>query len=255
MSKRIILSIASDIGTALAKRWRDAGHTVIGTTREDVDFIDNDSIHRWYCRNLRAVKHWDVLVVCTGTMEPIGPFRDVPLHCWEDGVRVNLLGPLRMLRHLLENVNPEGAAVVFFAGSGNAGPAPNYSSYVVSKIALVKAAEQLHAEEPNIRFSVLGPGPVITKIHQQTINAGERAGKNLQRVERILTNQEPATSMYRVLDWVDWILSQPREVVGGRNFTCNDPIGPELINELRQREHMYKLRRNSDIWGPYNSEA
>jgi hypothetical protein len=51
-----------------------------------------------------------------------------------------------------------------------------------------------------------------------------------------------------VVDACNWILTQPKEVVGGRNFSAvNDKFhDPELVNNLISNPSMYKLRRSGN---------
>ena len=51
--------------------------------------------------------------------------------------------------------------------------------------------------------------------------------------------------MEKVVEFCDWIMDAPREIVGGRNFSvAHDPWGEEeLAAALRSDGDMYKLRR------------
>ncbi len=51
-----------------------------------------------------------------------------------------------------------------------------------------------------------------------------------------------------VIGSMEWVLKQPKEVVGGRNFsTVFDAWGDEnLVKLLQNNANMYKLRRNGN---------
>ena len=86
----LIISISSDIGYALAKRWRQQGMDVAGTYRTPsslVDDLNTAGIKTFHCdigkvssvRDACALlRHsfaqWDYLVFCPGTLEPVGAF-------------------------------------------------------------------------------------------------------------------------------------------------------------------------------------
>ena len=55
----------------------------------------------------------------------------------------------------------------------------NYSAYSLGKIDLVKFCELIHNECHDIHAVAVGTGWVATKIHRQTIEAGDLAGDNL----------------------------------------------------------------------------
>lgn len=260
MSKKaIIISASSDIGEALARRWKTNGWQVAGTFRtksrqvnalaeEKVklvacDLADKKSVQR-ACQELRkAMPKWDALVLCPGTQEPVGLFTENDFDAWEDSVRVNLTAQLRIVHELLPSRN-KNACVLFFAGGGTNNAPINYSAYTLSKVGLIKMTELLDAEVPDARFTIIGPGWVKTKIHEATLKAGGKAGSNYQRTKNKLAGDE-CTSMEQVLDCCDWLISAPREVVGGRNFSVVfDSWGDERLTEkLKQDGDIYKLRR------------
>lgn len=260
MSKKaIIISVSSDIGAAMARRWKDKGWGVVGTFRtrspqvEAVaklgikivacDLADKGSVQK-SCQAINGLTaKWDVLVLCPGAQEPVGPFAESDFDKWEDSIRVNLTSQLRIVHALLPGRN-KNACVIFFAGGGTNDAPPNYSAYTLSKIGLIKMTELLDAEVPDARFVIVGPGWVKTKIHEATLTAKEKAGLNYQRTRDKLAGDE-CTPMEQVLDCCDWLIGAPRAVVSGRNFSVVfDAWGDErLTSKLKQDKDMYKLRR------------
>lgn len=260
---RLIVSISSDIGFALAKRWIEGGYRVIGTSRKPVpeakfptvqcDLASRDSktkVVEELLANSTGGK-WDVLVLAAGSQEPIGKFRETEFSDWAMSLNVNLISQLELL-HLLMPHSKKGSRVIMFAGGGTNGPVDYYSAYTLAKIASIKACELLASEEPELGFTILGPGWVRTKIHEQTLKAGPNAARsNYQRTIDMLAGDN-MVSMEQVLDWVDWIIEQPIEVVSGRNFSAaHDPMGNQhLLRALTQDEDLFKLRRfgNATEW-------
>jgi hypothetical protein len=99
---------------------------------------------------------------------------------------------------------------------------------------------------------------VKTKIHQATLQAGpSRAGANYGRTIEKLEGDE-CNPVQNVVECCDWILSQPREVIGGRNFSVVfDPWRDPSVGEvLRKEPDLFKLRRsgNQRFSFPTNSE-
>ncbi len=259
----IIISISSGIGAALAHRWLRQGWAVWGTYRTasqetarlqaagatlvPCDTADRDSVNTACAELQRLCPAWDVLVVAPGTTEPVGLFVDVDFEDWARSIEVNFTSQMRLTHHLLgsrRTEEPKGASVIYFAGGGTNNATSNYSAYTVSKIGLIKMCELLHAEVPDVRFSIVGPGWVNTKIHQETLRAGTRAGANLQRTQQTLEN-DTFTKMDDVLDCCDWLISAHRDEIGGRNFSVvHDAWNSLALSEaLRADPDMYKLRR------------
>mgnify|MGYP001558311374 FL=1 len=259
----VIISLSSDIGVAMSRRWRGLGWQVYGTYRTKTTAVeqlerqgtrvvscnlsDVASI-RQACADLTAqCPSWDVLVLCPGTQEPVGSFQDCDFDAWEASIHINFTGQLRVVHALLPTARQGGhpePLVLFFAGGGTNNATVSYSAYTVSKIALMKMGELLDAEIPNARFAIVGPGWVNTKIHEATLRAGRAAGANYRRTLETLAGTD-CTPVERVLDCCDWILQAKREVVSGRNFAVAfDPWNTEELERLLLADpHMYKLRR------------
>jgi len=266
--KAIIFSISSDIGCALGKRWRQRGMEVCGTFRTPSSLVDDlkiCGIKTFQCDlgNVLSVQNtcdqlrlgfaqWDYLVLCPGTQEPVGAFADCNFTQWEKSVEVNFTRQIQIVRELLLSRNKTGEhppVVLFFAGGGTNNATVNYSAYTISKIALIKMCELLDAEIPDTNFVILGPGWVKTKIHQQTLTAGPKAGANYQKMISKLAG-EGWTPMETVLDCCDWIIKSDRKVVSGRNFSVVfDKWGSSALTEkLEEDSNMYKLRRFGNDW-------
>ena len=261
--KAVVISSSSDIGAAMCRRWVDGGWQVFGTYRTESDVVSNlkslgveqvycdlsdDNSVEKACGEIKtAVSSWDVLVLCPGSQDPVGSFQDCDFDKWATSISVNFISQMRIVHDLLPYRNPDsknGACVLFFAGGGTNNATVNYSAYTISKIALIKMCELLDAEVPEVRFTIVGPGWVKTKIHEATLTAKDRAGDNYEKTVSKLSGEE-CTPMVDVLDCCDWLIDSPREVMGGRNFSVVfDEWGSDYLAQiLRKETNMYKLRR------------
>ena len=264
----IVIAASSDIGDAICRRWLKNGWRVLGTYRTKTDKVsdleslgaeltycdlDNVSSMLEACSQLRShFQEWDVLVIGPGAQEPVGLFMDCPFDEWEQSITINFTSQMRIVHELLparQKISNLGPCVLLFAGGGTNDAPRNYSAYIISKIAQIKMCELLDAEIPDSRFVILGPGWVKTKIHDATLRAGERAGTNYQRTIQKLDGDE-LTPMEHVLDFCDWAVKAPREIIGGRNFSVvHDKWRTnKLANLLIENEDGYKLRRFGNDW-------
>ena len=172
-----IFGSGSDIAIGLATRLKDDGWHVRMNPGRAVPVIQG-----W----------WDLLLLMHGTLEPIGRFFDTYPQAWRDCIHINALHPLSALRVAWPHRNP-GATVVFISGPNMSLPSPTYTAYRAGKAILEAIVGTLGEEYPETRFRILRPGPVLTKIHQQTIKAGVLAA-NYERVERIVSGEEKTVS-------------------------------------------------------------
>lgn len=182
MSSAIILGIGGTIGFHIAKclirdEWRIVG-TYRDTCPEDLHLVSpmpNGCCVELIRADLREAnpslitklsRPWDLLVIATGQLKPIGPFETTDFQQIQEAFQVNLLDPLRLIQSLLPFRN-RAASVITFAGDDPNKANPNLFAYHVSKIALIAAMEQLQSEITDCRFTALGPGYVPSKIHNQ----------------------------------------------------------------------------------------
>lgn len=257
----LILSITSDIGYNLAEYWCMAGHNVTGTynkrsnicneleergvTLFQCDLSKVDSIDATASLICGKVK-WNVAVFCAGTLEPIGPFLTCDFEEWIEAIDVNFLGQIRLLKNIMsarDLVDQAVPRVLFFAGGGTNNANDNFSAYTVSKIALIKMCELLDSEIPDTCFTILGPGWVRTKIHEEVFKAGKKAGTALAKTTEAFENDKfyPIGDLMRCCDW---IINADPKLVGGRNFSAvHDPWEDDRIEQIGVDTNYFKLRR------------
>jgi NAD(P)-dependent dehydrogenase (short-subunit alcohol dehydrogenase family) len=267
----IIISVSSDIGVALGKKWQSMGWKIYGTYRTESKQVDvlkksgNFCLTKCDLNDVTSVKEaciflkdkcstWDVLVFASGTQEPVGCFDKINFDDWQRGVEVNLLSQLRILHYLLpfrnKNASLKEPVVLFFAGGCVNGATACYSSYNLSKIALIKMCEFLDMEIPDTKFVIVGPGWVKTKIHESTIKAGADLAKDgyQKTLDRFKSND--FVEMKKVVDCCTWLVTTNADGVSGRNFSvASDAWGSRELEEvLQQDKDMYKLRRHNNNW-------
>ena len=264
-NKRVIfiISITSDIGTALAERYAKKGYKIIGTYRSTNNLDKLKKIpnsHLFYCdlSNKTSVRNfieeykklgveWDTFISCPGTQKPIGNFFNCDFDKWSNSIHINAIEQLRVLHelYLLRNKN-KISNVVFFAGGGTNNAFPNYSAYTVSKIMLIKMCELIDSETKSLNTFIIGPGMTKTKMHYETLNEGkEKAGEaNYNKTAEFMKNED-GTSMEDIFRCIEWLCEQGKEVAGGRNFSVvYDKWGNEKLTEiLKSNFNLYKLRR------------
>jgi len=261
--KAIVIGASADIGMALCEDWLSKGWEVFGTYRTPSDTINQlkskahylvkcdlaDTVHVEHaCSLLKGrISSWDVLVLGPGLQDPVGMFSECDFDEWEESVMVNFASQLRFVHRLLPVRNYSEKCpptVLFFAGGGVNNAPICYSAYTVSKIALIKMVELLAVEIPDVKFVIIGPGWVKTKIHNSILNARDRAGPNYQRTLKKFREDE-FTPMEKVVECCNWLINGSKDILTGRNFSVAfDKWGnPELEELLAKNFDMYKLRR------------
>ncbi len=122
----------------------------------------------------------DAVIHCAGVYGPIGSVMEINPEEWLEAIRINLYGSFLVSREACRQMKQTGGGnIVLFSGGGAATPFPYYTAYACGKVGVVRFAETLAQEvEPfNIRVNCIAPGFVITRLHDDTIKAGELAGQ------------------------------------------------------------------------------
>jgi len=260
MKRAIIAGIDSGLGSMIASDLASKGWEIVGTTRRtglnsekyqndfkisSCDFSNSQSIETCVSEILTKNGDWQVLILAIGVLAPIGEFTSTNFEQWQNSFNINFLGQMNFIQNLLRN-SPDNSnhLVLTFAGGGTNGPTPNFSSYTLAKIALIKAMELLATEIPNTKFVSLGTGWMDTPIHTQTLEAGSRAGNAyFDTLDRLEMNNFGKSD--DLLNFVDWAISADKEIISGRNFSLQgDPWSDEQLSEdLKKDTSMFKLRR------------
>lgn len=148
------------------------------------DVTDDAQVQKLVAATLERFGRIDILVNNASIYGPIGPAWENDPVRWQEAVMVNLVGPFLLCRAVVPTmIQAGGGKIINLSGGGAANPFPRYSAYAVSKAALVRFTETLAVElaEHNIQVNAVAPGMVATRLHQQTLVAGDRAGKEFLR--------------------------------------------------------------------------
>ena len=124
----------------------------------------------------------DILVNNAGVYGPIGPFASTDLDEWWRALEINLRGPLLTSRAFAPGMmERRRGKIINLSGGGATAPLPNLTLYSVSKTAVVRFTETLAQELApyNVQVNAIAPGAVDTRLQDQLLAAGERAGADL----------------------------------------------------------------------------
>jgi len=202
-NKRIIITGGSmGIGFAVAQRCAKEGAmpTLVSRHKDDLEKAikmigESGKNHSYYCLDVSVpekVKEMadsvekdlgfiDGLVNCAGTLAPIGKIDEIDPIEFTKTININLLGTFHMCHYFIPLLkNSKRGKIVNYSGGGATSPFPNYSAYAVSKIGIVRLTENmaLESKNDNIDINAVAPGFVMTRLHQETIKAGKKAGED-----------------------------------------------------------------------------
>jgi len=215
-NKKIIITGGSmGIGFAVAQKCAEEGALLVLVSRHTDDLkkavkmiSGNGQDHRYYRLDVsisgkvkemadvieKDLGYIDGLVNCAGIYGPIGRIDEIDPMEFTNTININLLGTFYMCYHFLPLLKKaRRGKIVNYSGGGAAGPFPKYSAYAVSKIGIVRLTENMALEfmndNINIDINAVAPGFVVTRLHQDTIKAGQKAGedflkKTLEQIDK-----------------------------------------------------------------------
>lgn len=265
MIKLFISGISSDIAFSFVEHLLEREKVVIsgtynteshqtdklrglGCELRKVDFSNPHNVESLICDT--DFSSFDALYFLHGTLNPIGAFAEIDMNEFQKCQYTNALSVLSILNKVLLNLK-ENTKILTLAGGGVNGAPTNFSAYTMSKIFLVKMTELLAAEYPQHQFFNLGPGFVDTKIHQQTLEASDKAGEAYKDTLERYANKK-FVPMKKVVECLYYFLTSASSAYSGRNFSAaHDKLElKEFKSFLANDNDAYKLRRRSNDFEP-----
>lgn len=144
-----------------------------------VDVSNEDDVKRMVEETLNMFSRIDVLANNAGVLGPIGPLHENDVEEWIKTIHVNLVGAFLCCRAVLPvMIQQLRGKIINLSGGGAAYPKPYFSAYACSKAAVVRLTETLAEEVKgyNIQVNAIAPGAVKTRMVEQIVTVGERAG-------------------------------------------------------------------------------
>ena len=262
-NKTLIISVSSDISLYLCNNVFKK-HEIVGTYRNlsgelnkiknkiqllKLDLSKLSTLKQFIKKNKKFLKNWNNCVISSGTQKPIGIFEELNSLELSKSIDINFKNQIILLNLLLPLRKKQGIKnVITWAGPGTNNANKLYFPYTISKIALIKSMELLDFEFKDVKFTILGPGWVKTKIHKETLINKQKAQKNYILTKRVLEGKiNIHTSMKDINDCVSWVIKSNKNIVGGRNFSVKHDKWnkPRFIKKLKKDNNFFKLRRKS----------
>ena len=183
------------------------------------DISDVAQVQRLVASVIQDAGQVDVLVNAAGVYGPIGPTAEIDLAAWTRALEINLYGPLYLCHALIPHFKQrQQGKIILLGGGGATAPLPNFSSYAASKAGVARLADTL-AEELmsfNIQVNVIAPGLVDTKLQDQVLAAGDRAGPLLNKIKQARETGAGAVSPDVAASLAVWLASAASGTLTGK---------------------------------------
>jgi len=181
------LFLAARTGSELAETaagCREAGGTALPVV---TDISKWEQVQRLVATAIKDAGQVDVLVNSAGVYGPIGPTAEVDPVAWARAMEINLFGPFYLCRAIMPHfIERRQGKIILLGGGGATSPLPNFSSYAASKAAVVRLADTLaeELEDFNVQVNAIAPGLVDTRLQDDVLAAGSRAGALFDKIRQ-----------------------------------------------------------------------
>ncbi len=220
---------------------------VIQNERLFYHFLDyKTNLNTTHFKNLFS--NWRLAIFFYGDFGPIDQFKNINHSVWEKSFISNFFAVTRVIKCLLNVKNySKNKSIITFSGSGTNGVADNYSAYTIAKIALIKFSELIDSENKSIKITTIGPGWYKSKLHNKTIKAKHKSGKNYSKTKKALIKTNNHNISQIIFKFILWFDKSKKKLVGGRNFSLiHDKFLNRSVLKKLQNIDNYKLRRRGN---------
>ena len=171
-------------------------------------------------------------LLCAGQLGEKGGILDSDLSNWSKIYQTNVVGNLNIVKCFLDNIKKtKFSKIFFFAGGGSAYGYPIFSSYSLSKTAVVRAAENLHMELEDygeITSLAIAPGAIKTKMLDPVLEAGAEVKTTIPIDETI--------------NFILKLLNLDTKKLSGKFIHVRDDVDNCIKNNTK--DTLWMLRRN-----------
>ncbi|HET7873538.1 MAG TPA: SDR family oxidoreductase [Terriglobales bacterium] len=140
------------------------------------DVSEATEVARAFSEINRALGAVDLLVNNAAVLRPFGPLWENDPGEWWRGMEVNVRGPFLCTRAVLpQMIARRRGRIINIASGAGAMASPFYSSYIVSKTALIRMTECLALETAahGLAMFAISPGTVRTAMSEDTLHSPE----------------------------------------------------------------------------------
>ena len=223
MKNILIIGGSSEIGKEIANSLDDckvyiASRTDLLEQKENQTSFIYDPIKDEINKEM-IPESLDGFVYCPGTVN-LRPFSGTKVETFVEDFEINVLGAIRSLKFVLQNLkNSSSASIVFFSSVVIKTGMPFHSSIGVSKGAIEGLSKNLAAElAPTIRVNTIAPSIIKTKLTEKFLNSDVKIeNSKLRHPLKQIGYPKDIASLVKFLisDESKWITGQAINIDGG----------------------------------------
>ena len=169
-------------------------------------------------KNIKFFKKADLIISTIGVQGEINNFFNSNLKKFKKTFDINFFSHIYLLRDLYKTIRyNKRTLIILFSGGGATSKRENFSSYSLSKIALVKLVEILSTEikAKNIRINAIAPGIIDSKMTRTILkNKNKVEHKEILKIKKAFKSSNK--SLNKVYDLINLLLFKSGKNISGK---------------------------------------
>jgi len=239
MKKVLITGVLGGIGSAMARKFREAGFYVYGldkrgTNDEPCDRFIQFDIHQ-YIKNVdyrikyaeifdKIIPTLDVLIN-NAAVQILDKTENIRLEDWQETLNVNLTGPMLMSKMFLPKLERVHGSIINIGSIHHNLTKPMFVSYATSKSALIGLTKAMAVDlEGRVRVNAISPAAIETDMLRAGFDNDESALDELRKIHPVKRIGYPAD----VAKLAIFLASENSGFIHGANLTLDGGISSVL---------------------------
>lgn len=197
----LITGGASNLGSEVVRKFKDAGFIVYAPTHSEIDITSDSDCKKYVSKVAKTYGRIDVLVNCAG-VTPVGPVLEESSTDFLNTLDVNAAGAFRLIKEVADYM-PDGGKIINISSLNGIASLPNYGIYSASKHALEAITFALRQElrPKGIWVASVLPGAILNE-KKNSLKSPVRTAREkfwiLKFLMPFVTADEVAKSVVRV---------------------------------------------------------
>ena len=215
---------------------------------ETLDFNKFQDLKVKIKRNKNFFKKTNLIITTIGIQGEIKNFFDLNIEKFNNTFKINFFSQVLLFRNIYQYIRDnKNTLIILFSGGGVTGSRPNFSPYVLSKIALVKLVEILSFEfrNNNLRINAISPGIIDSKMTRIILRQSKK-GVNLNEIKKIkkeIVNSKK--SLEKVYNLINLLIQKKGKKISGKIISSRwdqfNHWNKKEIKKLINQDVYYKI--------------
>ena len=219
---------------------------------EQLDVIKKSSIKKTFLKNKKFINKTNILINTVGEQGEIKNFFKMDFKKFLRTYEINFFSNIFLFKNLYPLIkNNKNLLILLFSGGGATNLRKNFSSYSLSKVALVKLVEILSVEfsNKNIRINAISPGIINSKITKIILKKNKYVSKNeINKIKEQISSSNK--NLEKIYDLINFLYNKKGKNISGKMISSSwDNViswSKSKIDKLVKTD-LFTLRRNGNI--------